>query len=252
MNAIVGVPLSEAVDRAIMSLVTAEHSPLGAMVCLPVRYPSGSSVVLQISETGDRCFVTDYGMGYLESELIGAERTFERHAKTIAESCGINYDGRSFFVAEVQKDRLRGAMVVVADCSQRAASYAALKASERAEREIKDEVFERIGSVFGRNNIDRDIDVRGASSHPWPVSFRVKRDDQFSLFEAVTPYHSSVAAVVAKFHDIGRVEYPPPRIIVARSKRALGDYIGVLAPVSSALLEISASNDDFVRYSIAA
>ena len=78
MSTVIDTQFRDALDQAMASLVSAEYGPMGAMVRLPIRYPSGSFVVLQVSETGDKCFVTDYGMGqYLELEMAGAERSFD-------------------------------------------------------------------------------------------------------------------------------------------------------------------------------
>jgi hypothetical protein len=241
--------LESAINSAIEKLVRAEIGQFGAMVTLPVRYPSGASVVLQLSESGDRCLVTDYGMAYLEAEMIGTTRSFVAYAPKIAERTGIRYDGRSFFAVEVPKDRLAGAMTVVANCSHRAALYAASKASEEQDRGVKEQVYERLSTVFGRSNIDRDIQLHGSSSHAWPVSFSVSRGTGRAIVETVTAAPVSISSVVTKFHDIGRLEFPPPRLIVTRNKRSLGNYLGVLAPVSTALLEIRAANDDYIRYS---
>lgn len=246
------VGLQEAIDSALRTLLRAEHRAAGSYVTLPVRYPSGASVVLQITEVGDRCFVTDYGMGYQEAELFGGTRQFERRAVEFATAAGIRYDGRSFFVAEVVKDRLPGAMVVVADCSQRAAAFAALRAADRQGDEIKELAFDRIRNTFGRNKVERDVPVRGSSTHPWPVDFVVKTDNGVAIFEATTPHPNSVASVTTKLGDIARLESAPPRIVVVRNKRAFGDLLGVVAPVASVVLEVEAANDLYLRYAKAA
>jgi hypothetical protein len=246
MSDVHAINLGDAVAAALEKLLTAAVFDRGVYVTLPIRYPSGASVVLQITEVGDRCFVTDYGMGYVEADMLGATNFFERRARTLAEATGIHYDGQSFFIAEVGKDRLAGAMVVVADCSQKAANQAAMSTAKKDEAAATDEAFEKIASVFGRQAVARDVPFKGASSHQWSVAFMVtlpSRDK--AVFEAPTNHGQSISSTAVKFVDIGRLDSPPPRIAVVRSKIEMGDYLGVLAPISTAVLEISEGSRRF-------
>lgn len=233
--------LVSAVETAVASLIAVEHHPRGSLVTLPVRYPSGATVVLQVTEAVDKYFVTDMGHGSYEADLIGARRLFDKLAGVIAREAGIRYDGDSLFVAEIEKSRLSGALLAVSSCSQQAANGAALKQAERADRESKYELFDYLRDVFRGSDVERDAAFRGASSHEWHVAVLIRDAGRSAMFEAVNAHHTSVVNTAAKFADIGRLETPPPRVAVVKSKAALGNFLGVLAPTTSALIEFSAA-----------
>ncbi|WP_156387535.1 hypothetical protein [Methylobacterium sp. Leaf399] len=246
------VPLAEAVDIAVRKIVRADHRQGGSHVTMPIRYPSGASAVLEITQTGDRCFINDMGLGFLEAEMIGATRQYERHARIIAEDTGIRYDGRSFFVAEVPTKKLAGAMTLVADSSHRCASFAALKAAERAETDIRQNVFDRMISLFGADHVRRDSPFIGASGHEWKVPFLIDLDHGRAVIEAISPHSGSIAFTVMRLSDISRLETPPPRLVVVNDKRKLGDMLGVVSPVSTAVIDISESKRHFEKFLLVA
>lgn len=248
----ISAPLAEAVDEAVRKIVRADHREGGSHVTMPLRYPSGASVVLEITRAADRCFVSDMGMGYLEAEFIGATRQYERHARNVADETGIRYDGRSFFVAEVRERSLAGAMTLVADGSHKCASFAALKASEKAETDIRQNVFDRMVSLFGIKHVHRDTPFIGASGHEWKVPFLIDLDHGRSVMEAVSPHSGSVAYTVMRLGDIGRLDLAPPRLVVVNDKKKLGDLLGVVAPVSTAVIKIGDSRSTFERFMAAA
>lgn len=120
MVEIIGDTISGDVDAAVRRLVNAQHFRAGSIVSMPVIYPSGASVVLEITMQKDRCFVTDRGGASQEAELFGATRYFKSEAERVALSSGIHFDGRDMFVAEVPRESLHGAMTVVANASAEA------------------------------------------------------------------------------------------------------------------------------------
>src|SRR5579883_550486 len=96
-------------------LVTVEHRPIGSFIKTPLLYPSGSTVVVRVYESASRYFVTDDGLGYQEAELLGASHIYARHARVIADNAGVRFDSQAFFVLEVPRDRLPGAVVSIAN-----------------------------------------------------------------------------------------------------------------------------------------
>jgi len=239
---------SSAVDRAIRALVRAEHYHAGSIVSMPVMYPSGASVVLELFAQGERVIVSDRGGGYQEAEFIGATRGFMREADKIARDAGIKFDGRDMFVAEVPFDRVEGAMTVVASCSALAAAQTAMKLAERDERDAKQTLFERLTDVFGSDGFDRDVPIIGASNHKWSVDAIVRAsDDTPIIFNSVTKAYISATGTAAKFNDLGRLEIPPKRIAVITSLTAIGDWFGLISSASNAVIEMQAANDQFKR-----
>jgi len=242
----IGKSNSDGIDAAIRSLISVEHFSAGSLITMPVLYPSGSSVVLEVTVQGGRCFVTDRGSAYLEAELMGiSARAFNREASRVAEDAGIQFNGHDMFVAEVGMDSLAGAMEVVASSSQTAVAISSMRISERVERDAKELLVERLKEVYPTHEVIRDADFIGSSNHTWKIAALVRAPSQTAAFEAVTKNHNSIVGAAAKFHDIARLENSPRRIAVVTSISSLGDYIGVISPATTSVIELSASRRKF-------
>ena len=114
MTDFVDKKLSSTIATAIKSLIAVEHFIAGSIVTMPNIYPSGASVVLEISMQGGRVFVSDRGGGFQEAEFLGSTRQYSKEAAKIAADAGIEYNGRDMFVTEVPSDAIAGAMAIVA------------------------------------------------------------------------------------------------------------------------------------------
>jgi hypothetical protein len=124
--------LAFAVDEATRRLACAEHFSGASLVNMPLRYPSGASVVVEIMEPIlDHCTITDMGFGFQEAELIGATRQFENIAENLSSPSSVLYNDRSFFLTNIPRSRLPAAMIAVANSSQRAASTTSAKIAEQ-------------------------------------------------------------------------------------------------------------------------
>jgi len=241
----VGQDAKEIVEQAVRKLITAEHYRAGSIVSLPVKYPSGATVVLEITLQAGRCFISDRGGAHEEADLYGSLRYFKAEASRIAERASIRFDGRDMFVAEVPVDRLHGAMIVVANCSAEAAMVASFKAADRADKDARDELYSRLLSIFRDRSVQRDAEVVGASNHKWRVSVVVSDRHGRAFFEPVTHHYVSVVSVAAKFHDFASIERAPPRFSVVRSRNDLGDFFGVVAAASTKVIPITATDEQF-------
>jgi hypothetical protein len=247
MTEIVRDRMANVIETAIRKLVSAEHFHAGSYVTMPVMYPSGASVVLEVFRQGERFFVSDRGGGHQEAEFSGASRYFVREAKRVAEEAGIKFDGRDMFIAEVPLDNLPGAFTVVANCSQAAAAISVMRSAERAQRDVGDILFIRLSRIFPPESLAKDAEVLGASGHKWHVSTLLTKGGKRSAFEAVSHHYPSVVSTTAKFYDLARLEIFPWRIAVISNREAFGDYIGVLSAASTSVIESSASDQTFMR-----
>ncbi len=235
------------VDDAIRDMVTAEHFFAGSIISMPVLYPSGASVVLEVTMQDGVFLVCDRGGGAQEAELMGAMRYFKKEAQRISEHAGIRFNGHDMFVIEVPPEALQGAMKVVANCSQEAAAQAAYKAAERTESDAKEVLFARLSSIFGKKDVSKDAEVLGASNHAWKVSVLLSGQPRLGMFEPVSNSYVSVVGTTAKFYDFANLEHPPLRIAVVKSRASIGDFFGVVSAASNRVIELSASNDQFKR-----
>ena len=124
--------------------------------------------------------------------------------------------------------------------------------AKREERFAKQALFKKLGSIFGEEGFERDVTLIGASNHPWDVDAMIRGRNGNVVFNAVSPGYISVAGTAAKFHDLARLETAPKRVAVVNSKLDLGDWFGVIAGASDAVLEIASGNDLYLRMGIAA
>lgn len=245
MTEVVRERIAPVVESAIRQLVSAEHFHAGSFVTMPVMYPSGASVVLEVFQRGQKFFVSDRGGGCQEAEFAGATRYYSREAKRIAEDAGIGFDGRDMFIVEASIDQLPGAFIVVANSSQSAANASVMRSAERAQRDAGEILFERLSKIFPAASIAKDAAIMGASGHQWHVTTLVSIEERRSVFEPVSHHYPSVVSATAKFHDLARLETFPSRVAVVSRREILGDYIGVISAASTSVIESTASDQTF-------
>ena len=225
---------ARAVDAAARDLVKVEHRPDGSFVTTPLIYPSGANVLVRIEPaSAAEYFVSDYGLGFSECDMLGATHQFKRHAPMIAQNAGVGFDSNAFFVAKVGLDQLTGAAAAIANCSLEAVSTAALKLSERRFADDAAQLNQRLIAIFTEKFVSKDVPVAGASQTVWHVAniVRSRSSDEphVTIFEPVTMHHASIVTAVTKFHDIARLDHAPRRVAVVKKKIEFGTYLEVLA-----------------------
>jgi hypothetical protein len=248
---IVDQRLADVVDFVAREIISTEHIGSGSLIKTPLMYPSGAAVVVQITQHGDRYFVTDMGQGHQEAEMFGASIMYSNSAKGLAEHFGIRFDNQAFFVAESNREQLSGATTVVANCSSEAAALAAYKSAERKLEEDSDKLYRKLVATFPKSEVERDADFVGSSAHKWPVAAIVRHHDNIALFEPVSENYISVVSATAKFHDIARLQRPPKRIVVVEKKAEMGEYLNLLSQAAS-VVEYEVAKETLVELAEAA
>jgi hypothetical protein len=239
------------VDAVAKEIVTTEHFGSASLIKTPLMYPSGAMAVVQITQHGNRFFVTDMGLGHQEAEMIGASTLYNNSARGLADQYGIRFDNQAFFVAEASHDQLAGATTIVANCSIEAAALAAYRAAERRFEEDTDALYKKLISVFPRTEVERDVEVVGSSTHKWKIATILHHGSKVTLFEPVSKHPVSVVTTAAKFHDIARLDNPPTRISVVRKKNEFGNLINVLAQAGS-VIDFEAPRETLLKLAEAA
>jgi hypothetical protein len=128
----------KAIDDVAKQLVTAEHRNGMSFIKVPLVYPSGASVVVRISDAYPDFFVSDFGSGHEEAEMMGGSSIYVRHAPTVAKSAGISFDSHSFFVMKASRDQLPGVIVTVANCALESVIATAFKLAEKKNEDDKE------------------------------------------------------------------------------------------------------------------
>lgn len=219
----------EIVDTVARQIVSAEHRDGSSYIKTPLVYPGGSTVVVRINDKYPTYFVTDFGAGYSEAEMMGASTIFARHAREIAEHAGIGFDAHSFFVAEATREQLPGVVVAVANCSQEAVAFAAYRLAERKFADNTEKLYSRLISVFPHQRVAKDAEVIGQSNTKWHVATLVRSDGRRTIFEPVSSHHASIFAASTKFRDIAELESAPGRVAIVHKKAEFKTYLAVLS-----------------------
>ncbi len=222
-------------------LVSVEMAGENAIISVPLLYPSGSSALVNISQHGERFFLSDLGYGFQEAEMYGATGAFHKFAEKLAEHYGVAFDNQSFFVAEASRDSLPSAVTIIANCSVEAANTAALKASERRYADDSDVLYSKLVTVYPKEKVARNVQVIGSSTHRWPVAALVSTNGHEAIFEPVSKHHNSVVNAAAKFHDIARLDDGPSRVAMVKNIVEMNDYINILSQAAR-VIEYSADN----------
>lgn len=226
-------------DRIASTLIKLEHGKNGSMLSVPILYPSGASAVVEVTQHGEKYFVSDLGFGFAEAEMFGASHTFTRHAAQLAHHYGVKFDNQSFFVAEASRDFLASVVTVVANCSVESANFAAIKAADRRYVDDTEEVYNRLIDIFPKDNVLRNNHFIGSSNYKWPVAAIVTSGSRPTIFELVSKHHNSVVNAATKFSDIARLEKAPNRVVLVKDFSDMDNYLSILNQ-SATVLEISA------------
>lgn len=240
----------DAVSRAVESLVSVRHDSTGAYVSTSSMYPSGGTVIVWIRREAPHFLVSDYGYGYRECAIMGADRRqFIKRAGPIAETAGVRLSAEGEFEVLVTDGQLAGAIKAIAACSQEAAIKFAHRMYQRQRADVGALVFDKLERLFGERSVAKDHDFLGASQSHWRIDVIVTRDGRISLFDTVTPWAQSVAFTLAKFGDIRLLDNAPPRTAVLASKTGYGSWMTALAQNAS-IIQAAANDDTYRRVSL--
>lgn len=241
---------SEIVASAAKGMIRVEPDGDFHRVVLPGLYPSGSNVSVMTRFDGANCFVSDYGQAQLEAELLGASsRLFSSQGKIVAEQTGCQFDDQSFFVIKADISRISGAIKVVASASLKAAMLTEARVSEQAEKNDRDDLVDRLVSVFGAAQVDKDFELNGASTHTWNFAGRVISGSRTLLFDCTGPSHNAVYSTHAKFSDIARIGSGAPGRVAAISRRYTlkTDYRNLLQQTAN-VIHIEEQDETYSRF----
>lgn len=223
------------VDAVARELASTIHRGDASFIRTPLLYPSGSTVVIKIDGGPETYFVSDYGMGQDEAEQMGFSNIFSRLARSVAEQAGVGFDQHSFFVIEVPKDQLVGAVSTIANCSQEAVTVAYYKSLEKKAAAESVNLYDKLVRIFPQNAVSKDAEIVGSSQTPYSVDAIVKIGSSMTVFDIAVPFHASVSSVFMKYQDLARLDLPPKRVIVVRKKEPFKTYLGVLSQAGNVI-----------------
>ena len=227
-------------------LVTCDHWPDVSFVRLPLIYPSGSMVTVEVHPLpgGSEYRVTDGGFGFQELEDIGAERSFTRTATPIASESIVNRNGRAFFI-DVPISQLSRAIADVGKASWQLVERVYANRRDESGDDVVEYLADRLRIIFG-DDIEPNATLIGASTTDWEMSVVVRRLGKIIAFQAVSSHANSVYRANAAFDDLSALDDPPQLVAIVPSFEALGPKLTLLSR-SAKVLEEGQSNDDYLR-----
>ncbi len=238
-------------DQAISRLMAVSMDGEGARLSVPVLYPSGTGGAVEVVVSGDRCFVSDLGLGHLEAEMQGADSFYDGCARLAAERFSVGYDGLSIFASWASISKIESAVTLVANASVNAASAAIFKAMEETVKQQNHEVYDRVVSIFGQEAVTREMDLPGRDA-TWPAHNVVALPEgRKAIFEFVRDNQNSIANKFMMYSDLSRREGVYSLNSVVRSIEKIGNKGAMLADISN-VIELNANPTEFVRYARAA
>jgi hypothetical protein len=237
--------LSDAVGR----LMGARRGPGQKMLLdMPVVYPSGSSVVVDVEINGDKVWVSDMGMGHTEAMMMGAAESYQHVARGKASEFGIGYDGGAMFVLWAPVDRIEAAILCVANASAQAAADAVRLASEVRYRKQEDAVFEKVVRIFGNLSVARSREVVGRRGSWEAHNVVMLNGGRGAIFEPMSKQHVSVSSKFLMFSDLREAQVGFSLNAVVENINSLDAKAQMVGDVAN-IIEMSASDEVFRRYS---
>lgn len=235
------------VRSALQRLASVQDLDGRVSVSLPVMYPSGATVVVEIERNDDRYWVSDMGYGLAEAEMSGAQTFYGKIASRIAHDFGVGFDGNAMFALWVASSRLEAAITCVANASNRACSEAILQATEAKSRRQNDKIFERVSAVFGKRSVTRSADIIGRHAHWEAHNVVVFPNRHRAVFEHMTAHTTSVSTKFLMFSDIKSAEAEISLNAIVKDIGALDEKGQMIGDVAN-ILSFTASDEQIIEY----
>lgn len=217
-----------------------------ARISLPLLYPGGRMVGVEICRTHKNFLVSDGGIARREAEMLGGARTFARIANEAARRFSVRFDQNMIFDLDIEQDQLLPAVIAVANAAKTAVENTALHLATVEHADYRSYLLDRLSSVYGSKHVSRTPKLKGAAEE-WEFDAVVQKNDhQLAIFEMVTPNANSVNSAVIKFLDVRDLgEGAPSRIAVLTDLKNTPrlPVLGRTARVISA----DASDEDYRR-----
>lgn len=238
--------IANRISKATSRLMAVSIERDRARVTVPVVYPSGSSCVVEIVINGDKCFVSDLGLGRLETEMQGADEFYDYAARRSSEYFHVKYDGFSVFAIWASLDKLETAITAVSNASAQAVSAAIQKSLEERQKSKNAELFERTKRIFGEQFVARKADVAGRDAK-WEVNNFVQlKNGKQAVFEFVSESQNAIANKFMMFSDLVKGETNISLNSVVLNISRMGKKGAMLSDVSN-MVEMAANDDEFAR-----
>lgn len=246
MTALAQASLSQIALDLSRALVRVSSNNDIARLSLPLLYPGGSMVGVEICRLRDGFLVSDGGSARREAEMLGGERSFGRIAHDAARRFHVRFDQNMMFDLDISEPELLAAVVAVANAAKTSVENTAIHLAAVEHADYRAYLWDKLSDIYGSKSVSRKpLKIKGAAEE-WEFDAGIQTSEKFALFEVVTPNANSVNSAVTKFLDVRDLgEKAPARVAVLTNLRNTPrlPVLGRTARIISA----DASNDDFRR-----
>lgn len=242
------IQISEICRSFVPGLVSWRDFGDASFINMPLVYPGGAFVTVRLSyvyHNAPMIRVSDSGFAFREIESFGAERSFPKTARAIADEFGVEVGKRSIYVDVDNPEEVERAVFDVSAASHAVAKRIVSNVAHEGEAAISDALHQRLDLLFP-NAVEHDGKYIGASSTEWEVTAVAKVDGHTAVFQAVPNYPVSVFKASTAFHDLAALEHAPSLVSVVVSKAEMGKNYAILAQAGR-VVEIGQGDNVFLK-----
>jgi len=232
-------------ENAVRELMRASHSGAASFIDMPLLFPDGSAVTIKLEHVEGGIRVSDNGFAYRALEAVGAQRSFSKTAASVASAAELSVDRRKIFV-DILPEFAAAAICEVAAASWLVTERVFQRLPDEEDEEIKGHLLERLALIFP-NSLIKEPNLKGASTHEWPLTAVVHVDGHATVFQAVTNHMQSVNKASTGFLDLANLPNPPRLVAVVKDRDEMAEKLLLLSQAGGRVIEQSQSDEVYLR-----
>lgn len=196
--------------------------------------------------------VSDDGAAFMEV-LSGAfsETVFRRLAREKCERYGAAFDGGTMLYLRVSKDKLRGAIVAMANLMREVVDDTIHRSVDSRAHQIDQELWHKLDAAFGAGSVERKVQLSGESTAVHEFKALVKTEKGYVAFDTFSSQGHSVNSIYVKMSDLNRRHDAPRGVAVTRDLGSVGPKLHLISSVAR-VVEIGIGPELFHRLAEAA
>lgn len=246
MTILAHASLDQIASELAKALVRVHSTNDAVRLSLPLIYPGGAMVSVEISRLRGDFLVSDGGAARREAAMLGGEKSFIRIATDIAQKFSVRFDRNMIFDLNVSEDMLLAAVVAVANAAKTAVENTAIHLAAIDHADYRAYILDRLEKIYSRPAlITNSPRIRGASEE-WEFDAIVKASDKFAIYDIVNPNANSVNSAVTKFLDIRDLGPTAPTRIAVVVDEVHTPRLPVLGRTAR-ILRFDASDKDYLE-----
>jgi hypothetical protein len=217
---VAALSIEQTANEVARALVRVSSRNDAVRISLPLLYPGGSMVGVELSRLRGGFLVSDAGAARREAGILGGERAFSRIAHDVAKRFSIRFDHNMMFDLDVEESHLVPAVMAVANAAKTAVENTAIHLAMAEHADYRAYLWDKLQSAYGSTAFKREpYSFKGASEN-WDFDAAVKTRGNLALFQVVTPNANSVNSAVTKFLDVMDLgeKIAPKRVAVVTNR----------------------------------